>query len=78
MEMSRATPKWNRKQILVPVVETLPNPSIGLAHALSRNGSVSMGMTSVDNVVLLPSASILHYFGRAGFSSGTILIPFVS
>lgn len=73
--MSRATPKWNRKQTLV---ETFPNPSTGLAHPISRNGSVSMSMSAVDNVVLLPSAIILHYFELAGLSSGTILIPFMS
>lgn len=78
MEMSRATLKWNRKQMLVPVVETFPKPSTGLAHPISRNGRVSMSMTSVDNVILLPSAIILHYSELAGLPSGTILIPFTS
>lgn len=57
--MSRATPKWNSKQTLVPDVEAFPNPSAGLAHPITRDGRVSMSMTAVDNMVLLPSAIIL-------------------
>lgn len=71
-------PKVEQKTNPCSSCGNFPNASTRLAHPSSSNGSVSMSMAAVDNVALLPSAVILHYFELAGLSSGTILIPFMS
>lgn len=71
-------PKVEKKTNTCPSRGNFPQPINKASPSHHRDGSVSMSMTAVDNVVLLPSAIILHYFELAGLSSGTILIPFMS